>query len=857
MQPAGTTRATVLRHVRSLLIGLCLLLVCGAAAGWLVYRHYSSDLPNLQQLADYQPETVTRVEAGDGRLLAEYALEKRVFVPVKVMPPLLVQAVLAAEDRDFYKHGGVDLGAIIRAGFTDIFRIGAGRRGIGASTITQQVAKNFLLSSEYSLSRKIKEAILATRIEEALSKDRILELYLNENYFGQGAYGVAAAALNYFNKPLDELTIEEAAFLAGVLKGPGNYDPVRHYEAAKERRDYVIDGMARIGAITADQAKAAMARPIVLHKRDETQFYTSPYFTEEVRRELVQRFGDKAVLTGGLSVRTSLDPVLQGYADKALRDGLVAYDRRHGWRGPIGHVDLTAAAADWQKSLAATPLPPGAAPWELAIVLQLKPDGAQLGLAGGASGWLPMSELAWARPTLPEQHVGNPPANPGEVVKRGDLVLVEPVHTAKEAADKPKSYGLRQIPAVSGALIALDPNTGRVLAMDGGWSFEMSQFNRATQARRQMGSAIKPFVYLAALENGMTPSTLIEDLPVAIEQGPGLPLWRPKNFESEDFFGAKPLRWGIEHSINTMTVRMASTIGIDKIAPYVERLGIMDHMPLEYSMVLGAGDTTPLRLTAAYAMLVDGGKRITPSLIDRVQDRNGQTVFRHETRDCPRCGDFDWAPAGQVPDLPDDREQVLDPGTAYQMVNILQGVVQRGTGADIGLKFKVPLAGKTGTTNGPNDTWFVGFSPDLAVGVYVGFDDPKPMGPHEQGASVAVPVFESFMAEALKDKPPVDFRIPSGIRLVRVSAATGRLAEAGDRDVIWEAFKPGTEPGLADADEPVVEGGQGVETVPNEGVGGMDDAAYNAAQGVMTPGPAEIPREKPSTVPSTGAGGLY
>jgi penicillin-binding protein 1A len=849
-----------MRHVKSLLITLTVVLVLGIGAAFVVYQHYAADLPDFQKLADYQPETMTRVHAGDGRLLAEYATEKRIFVPIKAMPPRLIEAVLAAEDREYYKHGGVNPVAIARAMVQDVLRIGSGKRGVGASTITQQVAKNFLLGNEYSIARKVKEAILAVRMEEALSKDRILELYMNENYFGQSAYGIAAASLNYFNKSLDELSTAEAAFLAGVLKGPGNYDPIRHYEAAKGRRDYVIDGMAKIGAITEAEAKAAEAEPIVLKHRDETEIFTAPYFTEEVRRELVQRFGEDAVYKTGLSVRTTLAPFLQTVADKAMHDGLMAYDRRHGWRGPVHHIDLVTDGSGWQRALLTVPVPAGAGHWKLAIVRTLQPDGAEIGLADGGTGVLPMSEMSWARPTLDDQRVGATPKTPDQVVKRGDVVLVEPITAAEK---KGPQYTLRQIPNVSGALVALDPHTGRVLAINGGWSYEMSQFNRATQARRQIGSTFKPFAYLAALENGMTPSTLILADPVAIYQGPDLPMWQPRNFEGENGSGPKTLRFAIEKSVNTMTVRMAATIGIDKIAPYIERLGIMDQMPRLPAMVLGAGETTPLRLTAAYGMLVNGGKKITPSLIDRVQDRNGQTIFRHDTRECPRCGDYEWAAAGEMPQLPDEREQVLDPGTAYQMVNILEGVVQRGTAAGaVGAKLKMPLAGKTGTTNGPNDTWFVGFSPDLVVGVYVGFDQPRELGSGEQGARTAAPIFTDFMTVALKDKPPVAFRIPPGIRLARVNPTTGKLAEPGERNVIWEAFKPGAEPS-----DQVIDGGEGMEAVaPDDAAPALPyTATSNYGSGVLVPPgsvpppPTDVraPAPPPPTTPSTDTGGLY
>jgi penicillin-binding protein 1A len=840
-----------MRHIRFTLFFLTLFLGLGGLGAYVGYIHYSKDLPAFDHLASYQPPIVTRVQAGDGRLLAEFATERRIFVPIKSIPPLVRAAVLAAEDRDFYQHGGINVPSIMRAAAMDVVRVLAHKRPVGASTITQQVAKNMLLGNERSLGRKIREAILATEIEGALSKDRILELYLNEIDFGRRAFGVAAASLAYFNKSLDELDPAECAMLAALLKGPGEYDPNKHPAEAKERRDYVLDGMAKIGAIDAATARAAMDEPIVLRKRDETQIYSAPFFTEEVRRELIQGFGEDTVYKSGLSVRTSLDPVLQGYATKALHAGLVAYDRRHGWRGAVAHVELNPNDAGWIKSLAAAKVPEGIAPWKVALVREVKPDGATIGLIDGSAGFVAMADLAWARPTLEDQKVGNPPRTANDVLKRGDVILVEAL---PPVAGKPPGYGLRQMPNVSGALVALDPHTGRVLAMEGGWSFDTgNQFNRATQAKRQMGSSIKPFAYLAALENGMTPSTLILNAPVAVDQGPNLPKWEPKNFEANEYPGPHTLRFAIEHSINTMTVRMAAVIGIDKIAPYIERLGIMDKMPLFYSMVLGAGETTPLRLTTAYAMLVNGGKRITPSLIDRVQDRDGRTIARADRRACRICRNPNAAPPGQVPDLPDEREQVLDPGTAYQMVNILQGVVQRGTGGMIGARLHYPLAGKTGTTNDADDTWFVGFSPDLCVGVFVGFDQPRTLGPREQGASVAAPIFADFMEAALKDKVLTGFRIPPGIRLARVNADTGQFAEPGDRNVIWEAFKPGTEP----SDE-VIDGGAGIETL--EGGADVQGAGIPGADisSAGDPVPAlHMVTPAPNTPASTGTGGLY
>jgi penicillin-binding protein 1A len=819
--------------------------------------YFGRDLPDYQQLADYQPAIVTRVHAGDGRLLAEYATEKRIFVPVSEMPPLVIHAFLAAEDRNFYSHIGIDPLAMLRAAATDVMRISAKRRPVGASTITQQVAKNFLVGAELSYQRKIKEALVALKMEKALSKDRILELYLNEIYLGGGAYGVAAAALNYFDKSLDQLSIEEAAFLAALPKAPNNYNPQRYPEAAKARRDWVVERMLDAGSITADQAEKALRMPLQLRRRDDTEVVTASYFAEEVRRELLQRYGEKALYQSGLSVRTSLDPKLQVIADQSLRAGLVAYDRRHGYRGPIAHIDT---AGDWRTRLVTVAPPAGAvdARWKLAVVLAANNDGVSIGVADGTKGAIPFEEMRWARKVLGEDQLGPVPHQPADVFKVGDVVLVEPL--AAQSGKEPL-FTLRQIPEVSGALVAIDPHTGRVLAITGGFSYEMSQFNRATQAVRQTGSAIKPFVYLAALDHGYTPSTVVLDAPIVIDQGPGLPKWRPGNYERK-FFGPQTLRVGLEHSHDLMTVRMGAAVGLDAVAKDVESFGIMEKMPRQYSMLIGATETTPLKLTAAYAMLVNGGKKIAPTLIDRIQDRNGVTIYRADGRQCEDCRDVEWK--GQAPpELEDNRRQVADPRTAYQIVSMLQGVVDRGTGHVIA-SLNRPLAGKTGTTNASNDTWFVGFSPDLTVGVFVGYDQPKGLGRHETGGTVAAPIFRDFMAVALKDQPAIPFRIPPGIELVRVNVETGQLAKTGDKQVIYEAFKPGSEPT-----------GDGPVAVVTGGLGDDEDAASMAASGALgeettavempsAAVPAAVPAapvapgsSRPATVPAGGTGGLY
>ncbi len=779
----------MLRALATIVGILLILALVGAGAGIYVFLSFGRDLPDYRQLADYEPPVMTRVYAGDGRLLSEFAVERRVFVPVKAMPRRVVQAVLSAEDKHFYTHSGIDILGVIRAALVNLRNLGSSRRLVGASTITQQVAKNFLLSNELSWERKIKEAILAFRIERAFSKDRILELYLNEIYLGLGSYGMASAALNYFNKSLDELTIPEAAYLAALPKAPNNYHPTRNPVAAKVRRDWVIGRMLEDKVITPDEATRAKLQPLSVSERSETEFVKADYFVEEVRRWLAKRYGETELYKGGLFVRTSLDPRLQDIADRVLAKGLEAYDRKHGWRGPIAQIE---PGPGWLGRLRDVEPPPGLGGWRLGAVTGVDDGGADIGLADGGQGRIPLPEMKWARPWKEDQRLGPRVRRPADVLAPGDVVAVEAVAAGIKGKVYPVgTFSLRQIPEIEGALVAMDPHTGRVLAMSGGYDYGRSQFNRATQAMRQPGSAFKPIVYLAALDSGFTPSTLILDAPFVIDQGPGLPKWRPANY-TKRFYGPSTMRLGIEKSRNLMTVRLAQTIGIEKVAEYAERLGVVDTLPRKLSMALGAGETTLLRLTTAYAMLVNGGKKIQPSLIDRIQDRHGRTVFSHDKRLCGNCLATFWT-GQEVPDIPDPRPSVTGPASAYQLVSLLQGVIERGTGRRIREVGK-PLAGKTGTTNGAFDAWFIGFSPDLAVGVFTGFDDPRTLGRGEQGASVAGPIFKDFMAEALAGRAAIPFRIPPGIRLVRVNGSTGELARPGDKGVILEAFKPGTVP---------------------------------------------------------------
>jgi penicillin-binding protein 1A len=611
---------------------------------------------------------------------------------------------------------------------------------------------------------------------------------------------------------------------------------------ALARRDWVLDRMVEDGAATRDEVAEVKAQPIELRHRQETEEVRAPYFAEEVRRQLLGRYGEKALYESGLSVRTSLDASLQAAADNALRAGLIAYERGHGgWRGPVARID---PKGDWAAHLAKVPVPAVARDvgWRLAMVIRNEPDAAVIGLKSGDTGQIPFSDMRWARPRHDDGSLGFYPHSPSDVVKPGDVVMVEAAGKSSKGgatnAKTPGSFTLSQVPEISGALVAMDPHTGRVLAISGGFSFETSQFDRATQAKRQPGSSIKPFVYLTALDHGFTPSTLVDDAPISLPQGPGLPLWSPTNymnrFHGPKYRGPTPLRVGLEQSLNAMTARVASIIGMEPIAQMIERFGIMDHTPREYSMALGTGETTLLRLTTAYSMVVNGGKRITPTFVDRIQDRDGATIFRADQRPCAGCTDVVWQ-RQPPPVITDARDQVADPGSAFQIVSMMQGVVERGTGQAVRVVGK-PIAGKTGTTNEFRDAWFVGFTPDLAAGVFIGYDDPDSLGDDETGGHIAAPVFRDFMIAALKDAPATAFRTPRGMRLYRVNPNTGSLAAAAG-SAIYEAHKPGTEPGM--------NRNLGLQGVPSE----------TSIRSTTDERP--LIRERAGSVPATGTGGLY
>jgi penicillin-binding protein 1A len=758
-------------------------LAAAAGVGYFVWK-YSQDLPDHAQLENYEPPVMTRVHAADGSLLAEHSSERRIYLPIQAMPRLLISAFLSAEDKNFYRHGGIDPEGIARAVVTN-FRNSGRSRQQGASTITQQVAKNFLLTGEQTYERKIREALIALRLETAFTKDKILELYLNEIFLGTpvrgvNIHGVASAALEFFGKSVHELTLPEVAYLAALPKGPNNYHPIERREQAIIRRNWVIDRMVENGFVDRQVGEKAKAEPLAVTLRASSpNLANAGFFAEEVRRELAERYGTKKLLGGGLSVRTTLDPKMQVMARKALMDGLVRYDEARGWRGAEKQIS---PSGDWGAVLAAEPLYNDVQPWRVAVILDVTDQQARVGLQprrlpGGQIerareiGVLPADGVRWTRRRLTQ------------VVRAGDVVYVEPATQAGQ-------FRLRQFPEISGAAVVMDPFTGRVLAMVGGFSFDQSEFNRATQALRQPGSSFKPFVYATALDNGYTPSSIVVDEPIEIDQGGTLGVWRPENYDGNST-GPRTLRYGIEQSKNLMTVRLARDVGMPLIAEYAKRFGIYDDMLPVLSMALGAGETTVLRLTSAYSMLANGGRRIKPTLIDRIQDRYGATIYRHDERVCAQCQAEKWTGQDE-PRLVDRRERVIDEMSAYQMTSMLEGVVQRGTATVLKSVGKT-LAGKTGTTNDAKDVWFVGYSADLAMGVYMGFDKPKSLGTSATAGQYAAPVFRDFMAMALKDKPDVKFRVPAQMKLVRVNRGSGMRAGSGE-DAILEAFKPGTGP---------------------------------------------------------------
>ncbi|MEZ0260717.1 MAG: penicillin-binding protein 1A [Alphaproteobacteria bacterium] len=807
------------------LIMLCFSLgLIGVIGGGIVIAtvlfYFGRDLPDYSALTNYDPPIVTRAYAADGRLLAEFAFEKRVFVPITEVPELVKNAFMSAEDKNFYTHPGIDPSGIARAFVTNVMH--PDRRMKGASTITQQVAKNFLLKDEVAnekddslakYRRKIREMILSFRIEQALTKDKIFELYLNQIYFGARSYGIAAASLEYFNKPLDELSVAEAAFLGGLPKAPSDYNPERYYNAALGRRNDVLQQMRENKHITEEEYKTAKESPVTVIHRDDNQYVNHPYFAEEVRRKLLELYGEKGVLENGLIAHTTVVPNYQKIAEEALRHGLEGYDMRYGLHSdPVQKI----GTLDWEKNIKGVDDPPGTGDLQLAVVLETGDKEALIGLKSGKTAVITLNKMKWAK-----RKGANAPSKVSDLLKVGDVWLTEPA--GEEDKGRPVHW-LRQIPEVQGGLIVMDPHTGRIFAIAGGFSYELNQFNRASQAIRQPGSAFKPFVYLAGLEAGFTPATLILDAPFVLDQGPGMPKWNPQNY-TNDSLGPTTMRVGLEKSRNLMTVRLANYVGMDKIVDICNKFGVIDNLQPLLSMSIGAGETTLLRMVAAYSTFVNGGKKVTPTLLDRIQDRNGATIYRHDAAACPGCGPLVPWNGQATPEIADSREQIADPRYMYQIVSMLEGVVQRGTATALNGVGR-PVAGKTGTTNDAKDVWFIGFTPDIIVGTYVGFDKPRSLGHKETGGRVAVPIIKEFMEKALKDVPPQAFRVPPGIRLVAVDPQYGTRSKPGDEKKIFEAFLAGTEPG----DEATMFTGEGISTVSdvtnvgesvNTGLGGI------------------------------------
>lgn len=776
--------------------------VLSVYAAWLFH-----DLPDATQLGDYRPPTSTRVYAWDGTLIGEIGKERRIFAPYDQVPPLLVRSFLAAEDRKFFEHGGIDLTGLTRAMSRDAFNVLRGRKLQGGSTITQQVAKNILLTNEHSFGRKIKEAILARRIEETLPKTRILELYLNEIWLGYRSFGVGAAAYNYFGKAMNELSLSEMAYLASLPKGPSNYDPIRHRTEALRRRNWVLAQMAEEGFVTRPQAEAAMREDLHVQLRPErTHYRDADYFMEEVRQRAEAAVGKKAE-EGGLYMRTTLDSHLQTQARISLMKGLEAYDRRHGWRGALEHVDLKSG---WEKeALSKSPASERRA-WRAAVIDRVGGGAAHVRLPQGGEGELEPADVAWAKQ--------------GKGLAVGDLVFVEPTGNGR-------TYGLRQVPIVNGALVAMDPRSGRVLAMVGGYSFSLSKFNRATQAERQPGSSFKPFVYATALENGFTPASIVLDAPISFAGANGQ-VWSPENYEHESG-GPSIFRNGLVYSRNQMTVRIADRVGMRKIRDMAIRTGVVDDLQPVLAMALGAGETTPYKITAAYAAFANGGRRIEPHLIEMVQDRQGQSIWQVDKRDCPHC---DQPFTGdESPRLAPEGVPVMDPVTAYQITLMLEGVTTNGTAAAVASLGR-HIAGKTGTTNDFRSAWFVGYTPSLVVGTFVGFDDNRSLGEGETGAHAAVPIFIDFMSEALRTMAPEDFKAPKLAKLVSIRGHV-------------EAFQPGTEPRLPPPEAVVTAAAVAASATAHPLMVGEPTAAHapvsSPAAGPRRPGPSPKAPDSP------------
>jgi penicillin-binding protein 1A len=852
----------VLRFIGSFFGGIFTFVTLGMLFGALtvgaVFYMYSRDLPSHESLAQYTPPTISRIYSGEGQIIDEFAKERRLFVPSEDIPDLVKHAFVSAEDKNFYKHNGYDARGMVAAAVEAATSRGASLRG--ASTITQQVMKNFLLDGSRSVERKIKEIILATRLEDTLSKDKILELYLNEIFLGKNSYGVAAAAQTYFNKSLAELAPHEAAMLASMPQAPGKYDPVTAKERVTNRRNYVLREMWQNGYIDEATYLSEKELPLLSVQNGDYEAFREAlpprsYFTDEIRRQLSGTFGEDEFFGGGLTIRATVDPDLQEAAEKALRAGLERYDRGQGvWRGTGKTLSLESlgSEASWRAALAKVELPRDIATWFPAVVLEVGESDARIGIEAVEEDedghYIPAEDVTWARKRLEGGELGPKANTAGDLLAVGDVVLVRAVTNDDDGTFR--RWSLRQVPEVQGAFMAMDVNTGRVLAMQGGFSYQDSVFNRTTQATRQPGSSFKPFVYAAALDSGFTPATIVVDAPIEIDTPQGL--WTPKN-SSNKFYGPTPLRTGIEQSRNLMTVRVAEEIGMSTVAGYAERFGVYDRLGPYLANALGSQETTLFKMVAAYSMFANGGERVEPTLVDRVQDRFGSTIYRHDQRTCEDCTATELS-RGKGVEITSNRERVMNAITAYQLTSMMQGVVQRGTGS--GINLPVPVAGKTGTTNDAKDVWFIGYTSNIAAGCYIGYDQPRTLGGDASGGGFCGPVFESFMNTAIKKYGGGDFKVPPGGYFLKIDRFSGqRLPDNASGDnVVSEYFREGEEPlfGLA----AVVDGGFVMgENLPLYAYGETGGAESSATVKTATGETKVIPKK--ADFGTVSSGGLY
>ena len=748
--------------IKNIFIGFLSFLLLSLITVLGILWNFSNNIPDYKFLKNYKPPVSSKVYSGNGSLVADFSKEKRIFVPYRAIPKNVINSFLSAEDKNFFSHPGVDAKGVLRATINNIQNIMTAKRLEGASTITQQVAKNFLLTNEVSINRKIKEAILAFRIERALTKERILELYLNQIYLGSGAYGVAAASLQYFDKSIKELNYEEAALLAALPKAPSKYNPYRNIELAKFRRDLVLKNLFENSFISSQEYDELKKKKIILKKKKKVFLEDSQYYIEDVRKNIIEILSYEKVYNQGFNINTPINLELQKIATDSLRDGLVAYDKRKGWRGPLTNKTNI---KNWSNDLEKYDLE-SSIDWNIAIVKKITKFSTEIETKDKTKGLIEFQDISWTKKEF------------NQLLKPGDIIYVKKIDN--------KNFSLKQLPQINGGIVVMDPYTGRVLALSGGFSFNQSEFNRATQAQRQPGSAFKPFVYAAALENGYSPSTLVLDAPLVLEQGTDLKMWKPENY-GKKFYGPSTLRMGLEKSRNLMTVRISQDLGLKKITKISKELGIYENPDELLSISLGSAETTLLKLTSAYCSFVNGGKLIEPKLIDRIQDSEGNTIFKTEVRKCRNCEDVSIQ-SNDVPEIKDDSKQIFSPQTAYQITSILEGATKTGTAKKL-RDLKMDLAGKTGTTNKNTDTWFIGFTSDLVIGVYVGYDEPKSLGKFETGAKTAMPIFKSFIKSALKKENTRPFKVPENITMMVVDSKTGKKVSFASKKTLIESFK--------------------------------------------------------------------